>query len=198
MDDISKLFHDDVRDKKRAASGVYHRTGKRGYVGSVRLTSDLLSGKEKREYQRPGRVNKYNMYDNIVSFEEFESLSLEDKKKYLSNYRERHSNKEIMKAWGINHNRFYRIVNELDLPKLERRRTNNKKDANNMSKTLSDNSDKLEAVNELDKKEKENGMTLSLNGVYDAEDIVKRLEKFSIMLTDEDTKFKVELKITEL
>ena len=41
--------------KKRTASGVHHKTGKRGYVGKMLFPTDMLKGKEKRSYQKHRR-----------------------------------------------------------------------------------------------------------------------------------------------
>ena len=47
-----KLFHNEVREKKKAASGVHHKTGKKGYVGRMRFPSDILNRTEKKRYKR--------------------------------------------------------------------------------------------------------------------------------------------------
>ena len=44
-----KLFHNEVREKKKAASGVHSKTGKKGYVGRMRFPSDILNRTEKKD-----------------------------------------------------------------------------------------------------------------------------------------------------
>ena len=49
--EAERLFNDEVRDKKRTASGVHHKAGKNGYVGKMRFPSDIMNKKEKRKYK---------------------------------------------------------------------------------------------------------------------------------------------------
>lgn len=200
---IEKMFNDEVRDKKRTASGVHHKTGKNGYTGTIRFISELLKGKEKREYRGTGRVRKYNMYDTIMPFTEYLELPTEEQKKILMKYRERHANKDIMQTWKISHNVFYRLVNDLDIPKTKRESPfRSGKKVGTVPNALPVIKEKLEekqmTMEIIDKKEKENGMTLSLNGTYTADEIVRKLEKFGLILSDEPAQFKIELHIKEM
>ena len=54
--EIEREFRLEVKSKKLAASGVHHKTGKRGYTGTIMFPSSLLRGKEKRDYTRPSIV----------------------------------------------------------------------------------------------------------------------------------------------
>lgn len=81
MSDISKLFHEEVREKKRAANGVHGRTGRRGYVGKMVFPSDNLSKKEKNEYAKPSDVNSYNPREDVISFTTF--LTFQKRKQRL-------------------------------------------------------------------------------------------------------------------
>ena len=35
LNEAAKLFQDEIREKKKAANGVHHKTGKKGYVGKM-------------------------------------------------------------------------------------------------------------------------------------------------------------------
>ncbi|MGR5978869.1 hypothetical protein ACT7DJ_14165 [Bacillus cereus] len=50
--EIQRVLQEEIREKKRTASGVHHKTGKRGYVGKMLFPNDMLKGKEKRSYQK--------------------------------------------------------------------------------------------------------------------------------------------------
>ena len=69
--EAEKLFLNEIREKKRTASGVHHKTGKNGYVGTMRFPSDIMSRKDKMKYRRNGKVMTTNMYDEIITAEEF-------------------------------------------------------------------------------------------------------------------------------
>ena len=99
--EAEKLFNQEVRDKKRTASGVHSKTGKNGYVGKMRFPSDIMSRKEKYNYRKAGKVMTTNMYDEILTVEEFEQLETQEKRNRLSYWRNIYTNKEILEAMGI-------------------------------------------------------------------------------------------------
>lgn len=116
MDKYSRLWHEEVQEKKRTARGVYGRTGKRGYVGKMMLTADFLSGKEKREYIKSGKVRTYNMKD-VMSYEEFSKFNKEEQRNLLEGWRKLYPNDEIQKGMGIAKNTFYELIDSLGLKK---------------------------------------------------------------------------------
>lgn len=112
-----RAFHEEVREKKRAANGIFSRTGKRGYVGKMYLPHELLRGKEKREYKKSGRCVSWNMYIDIMDYQMFKGLPQDQKKKVLESLREKHKSEDIRKHWKIGSQTFYRIINDLGLKK---------------------------------------------------------------------------------
>jgi hypothetical protein len=116
MDLYSKLWNEEIRDKKRTARGVHGKTGKRGYVGKMMLTSDFLSGKEKREYTKSGKVRTYNMKD-IMPYLEFQTFNQEEQKKLLKSWRDIYSNEKIINEMQINKNVYYDLVSDFSLKK---------------------------------------------------------------------------------
>lgn len=120
LNEAEKLFYSDIRDKKKAASGVHHKTGKKGYVGVMRFPSDIMSRKDKMKYRRNGKVMTTNIYDEIIPIDEFEKLTKEDQYNRLKYWRSKYSNKEITTSMGIWNNKFYNLVKDLDLPKAPR------------------------------------------------------------------------------
>jgi hypothetical protein len=117
---IEKVFNEDIKEKRIVASGVYSKTGKRGYVGKMLFPSDLMNRKEKYQYRKAGKVVVYNMYDTIMTYEEFKNLSEEEQKKALIEYRKRFTNKQITNTWGIGEYKIYEIMERLDVPRSRR------------------------------------------------------------------------------
>ncbi|MGN4692238.1 hypothetical protein [Bacillus cereus group sp. MYBK215-1] len=133
--EIEKMFQAEVRDKKRTASGVHHKTGKRGYTGVLRFPHETLKGKAKKEYKGTGKVVKYNMFDTIMKYTDFRNLPIDKQKHLLTGYRIKHTNKKIMEAWSLNNVQYYdKLLPELGVKKAEgrgrRQGTTNKKDDN--------------------------------------------------------------------
>ncbi|MCQ6281224.1 hypothetical protein [Bacillus sp. EB600] len=109
-DEIEREFRLEVKSKKLAASGVHHKTGKRGYTGTIIFPSSLLRGKEKREYTKPGKVRQYNMFTSLTDYETLISYSPERQKDILIKWREQFPSKEIIGALGINRTSYYELL----------------------------------------------------------------------------------------
>jgi len=57
---------------------------------------DLLKGKEKKAYMGNSDVVTYNLYDNIMPYDDFKKLDKDEKRKVLSEYLKRYSREEII------------------------------------------------------------------------------------------------------
>lgn len=233
--EIERMFGAEIREKKRTASGVHHKTGKRGYTGVIRFPHEMLKGKAKKEYKGTGKVVKYNMFDTIMKYEDFRKLPLEKQRQLLDGYRIKHSNKKIMETWGLHNVNYYeKLLPELGVKKAENRgrrmgSTNTKKkdvnsdtvNAQNDSNYVIEKSQQqlvhatvqpTEAIvpanvseNQqenkfLDSEQtfKKDGLHLELNGTFTPEQLVRKLEKLSILLDGEENNFKISLSINEL
>lgn len=106
MENVAKIFNDDVREKKRIGSGIFSRTGTRGYVGTMRFPSDLMTRKEKYNYRKSGKVKVYNMYDSIIPLDEFRGLTGQEKKKALEHwlFDRKYSKADIRKSMIVSSN----------------------------------------------------------------------------------------------
>lgn len=116
--EIEKLFMQDIREKKRAGSGSFHRAGKGSSKGRVRggmkTQYDLLKGKEKRDYSKPGELKVYNLND-IISREEFETKTKSEQKELLVVWRDNYSNETILEKSGIPKKDYYDYVREFGI-----------------------------------------------------------------------------------
>jgi hypothetical protein len=206
--EAEKLFNQEVRDKKRTATGVHSKRGKNGYVGKMRFPSDIMSRKEKYNYRKAGKLMVTNMYDEILTVEEFEELETQEKRNRLSYWRNVYTNKEILEAMGIANGRFYKIVKELDLPKAPRVDRNEPKKGKVIKVQREQEKAVAVAPSPIKEPEKEvkpepvqeilvNGIHLGFNGTYSPEMIQKKLAKFELMLEDETDDFYIELKIVQ-
>ncbi|MDI6825329.1 MAG: hypothetical protein QME93_02880 [Bacillota bacterium] len=61
MEDLGKLFYQDMHEKRVSASGARHKKGKRGKVGRVVTPSDLAGP----EYRQGGQTLSYNITDLV-------------------------------------------------------------------------------------------------------------------------------------
>ncbi|MBC9785184.1 hypothetical protein H1S01_11755 [Heliobacterium chlorum] len=99
--DIERLYYQDLREKKTTATGVRGRASRLGRVGSMVMPSDRLSGREKRDYRRPGPLITYSLYEDLVSFEVFDQMPYRQQVQLLSRWRQKYSDDAICQQWGL-------------------------------------------------------------------------------------------------
>jgi len=201
---VAKLFEQEVKDKKRIASNVHSKTGKRGYVGKMMFPTDIMSRKEKYRHRKAGKVEVTNMYDTLITYEQFLKLSEEDKKRHLIAYRDRFTNSEILDAWRIGSNTLYKYVKKFNLPKAKRiernHRTNRtkKNELNVPVEAFIVEEKQLAQVSQAKQEINEDGFHFKIKGLHTADKLIKRLEKLALILSDEESEFEINLTIQEL
>jgi hypothetical protein len=207
--EAERLFHNEVREKKKTASGVHHKTGKNGYVGTMRFPSDIMSRKDKMRYRRSSKVMTSNMYEEILKIEEFEKLETYEKRNRLQYWRNQNTNKEILAGMGISSKRYYEIVAELDLPKAprvdrggktEKRTAKVKKEKPKQESVAIENEPEPKPAPIVEPPVQEiivDGLHLVFNGTYKADQIQKQLKKFITLLDEEPDEFYLEFKLMQ-
>jgi hypothetical protein len=206
--EAEKLFNQEVREKKRTASGVHSKTGKNGYVGNMRFPSDIMSRKDKYNHRKAGKVVTTQLYEEILPVDEFEALETYEQKNRMAYWRNVYTNKEITTAMGIHNNRFYKIVKGLELPKAPRvdrkepRKATAIKTQAKQEKAVAVEPSPIKAPEPETKPEPVqeilvDGIHLVFSGTYSPELIQKKLGKFELMLEDETDDFYVELRLIQ-
>jgi hypothetical protein len=204
--EAEQCFFEDVREKKKAASGVHSKTGKNGYTGKILFPTDIMSRKEKYNHRKAGRVMTTNMYENILPIAEFEALEDYEKRNRLQFLRGTKSAKEIQSAMGVNSKRYYEIVAELGLPKAPRTKTGDvkvKRTAKTKTTTEGTKTAAIAIQSSLDLEPEPvqeiivNGLHLTFNGTYTSEHIIKQFLKYGALLEGEEDQYYIELKLVQ-
>lgn len=202
--EAEKVFFEDLREKKKAASGVHSKTGKNGYTGTIRFPSDLMSRKEKYNYRKAGKVMTTNLFDEILTVEEFEALETYEKKNRLAYWRTQFQNKEILKQMGISNKKYYDIVQELELPKAPRVNDGKPRKPRKAAVKTAAVAEVPAAPAALTPEPQEpvqeiiiDGLNLVYNGTFSAEQLQKSLSKFIALLEGETDQFFIELKLMQ-
>lgn len=105
LNPYQEMFTDDVVEKKKTASGVRYRTGKRGVVGSLTFPSDVMGRSEKYRYRKAGEVVSWNIFERILPLDEFLKQKGENwQRKLLKEWQKRYSEQEIQTQMGISEN----------------------------------------------------------------------------------------------
>lgn len=200
-DEIRKMFENEVRDKKRTASGVHSKTGLRGYVGRINMPTDFMSRKEKREYTKPSKVRIEYMDISIMPLQNFYALPHEDAKQTLKRYRKRYSVKKIREEWStdgkiMSSGTFYKLLETLGID--TDKKTYGKRGPYDRTKKADNMSAKTEQQNvAAPPAPPAPAFGIEMHGEFQAEDIVSRLMKFAAFLEHEPGKFKIDLSILE-
>lgn len=205
--EVHKMFYADIRDKKRTGSNIHKRTGKRGYVGKMRMPSEIMSRKDKYNYRKAGKVVTSNYFQEILYIDDFLNLDKTDQKNRLTYWRENFSNKEIIQAMGTYNKQFYDLIEELKVP-AKRRIYGTRKTETGTKKVLIEapaiKEEKEAAPEPQEEPKKEepqeiliNGLSLQYTGTFSAETIQKQINKFDVLLDGETDDFYVEIKILQ-
>jgi hypothetical protein len=190
ISDEGKLFFDEIREKKKTASGVHHKKGKRGYVGKMLFPTDLMTRKEKYNHRKGGKVLTSNMYDTILSVDEFKDLETYEQKNRMQYWRSNNKVKTIQQEMGVSPAKFYVILNELGLPTDDKRKAKKTRSAKISDiQTVESVSPPIELLL--------SGLHLSFDGTFDAETIYKQITKYVSLLEGETDHYYVEFKLMQ-
>lgn len=190
------MFNSEVREKKKAASGVHSKTGTRGYVGKMLFASDLLRGKEKREYTKSIMTGEYNMYDEIMKYDQFSILSDAEKTKYLSEYTKRFTLKELATAWNLSYKAVYGKYQQYNIPVVKR--SPRGRAAGSKASAIPKQAPTPKTPQKQPQQPQQpDGFSIALRGEYSAEELTQRLERIGLLMSDDENMFNVEIKITQ-
>jgi hypothetical protein len=212
VENVEKIFHDEVRDKKRTGRGAFSMRGKgvkHGISGALKTPYYYMSQKEKKKLN--GKVEVFKMYETIIPKEEFELKDEDTQKKMLTRWREIYSTKEIKQQMNIANSPFYALIKKLDVPVIprENRKDKTKKKAEPKKNiAISPESlDKLEAqapaVRPEDYPQAEphrlftKGLHLEFNGSYDCDSLNKLFTKLQLLIDGEENEYYINLSLTE-
>lgn len=108
MTEAEQVFMQDTKQKKIISHSAYKRPNR----SKVLLPSDLVKD---WKYSRSGRVRTYNMYDQIITKQEFDQLPTSQAKAMLEYWRSRYTNDEIAERMGIGKSTLWRLCKSLGI-----------------------------------------------------------------------------------
>lgn len=117
--DITRLFNEDSREKKRTAVGIHSRASRRGYIrGGIKTPSDFLTNKEKKKLS--GEVKVYSMYESYKNLENCnlkEILKMDNNaiKNILTVIKENNTCSVICKGLNISNGKLYTLYRKYDV-----------------------------------------------------------------------------------
>lgn len=205
-DDINEaalLFEEDIRQKRKEKASLHEATKhKRLGKNSVRFASDLMSRGEKIKHRRSGKIMTSNLYDTILSVNEFLALELHDQKNRMQYWRLKYKIAEIQKGMGIWNKRYYEILDTLELPRERgklgagKRKAKVKEDQTVIAVTPIIEAPTAPAPVPI-QEVIVSGMHLIFNGTHSPEELQRQLLKYATLLDGEKDDFYIELKIVQ-
>lgn len=117
MSDISKLFYEDIRNKKMIGSNIFSRTSTRkgGTNKALKTPYLYMSGKERNKLN--GEVVSYSMKD-VIPYSQFIEKDEDEQKRLLTYWRKNIRVDDIIRDLGVSSKAFYDLVDKFNLPKL--------------------------------------------------------------------------------
>jgi hypothetical protein len=116
MENIEKLFKQEVRDKKKIGTNIFSRVSTRKGGSRQALKTPYLYMSTKERKQLNGEVVSYNMND-VMDYKKFKEQPLEEQKRLMLHWRKLHKTQDIQDQMGISRTVFYKVINRLDIPK---------------------------------------------------------------------------------
>lgn len=119
--EIERLFYKEIGEKKRVGNGIMCKTGKRGYVGKMKTTADLLKANDKKKYKeyiKGGTIKVSNMYselEKVPKFKEFQSMDNKKAVEFYNTIREYHTVTVLKNYWNISGYKFYQHLADIGI-----------------------------------------------------------------------------------
>jgi hypothetical protein len=132
---IERMFNQDIQDKRRAARGAFHNSGRRGGgtkgVKGVRTPADMLKYSDKKaykEYTKASEVIMSNVYQDINNIPSIKEIDLKDFKAgqlIVREAKKHHTSKALMKHWKLSSGSMYKVFDryEIEYPKRGKKNT---------------------------------------------------------------------------
>ncbi|MDT0150018.1 hypothetical protein Q9R38_26105 [Priestia aryabhattai] len=193
MSDIEKFLQEDAMEKRRTGNGVHYRGSKRGSGKSMRFGYSLMNQYQQRKYRKASDVEVWNMNDIRENYEKFKALTKEQQIRFLEEETKTKTISEIADNWGVTYKNAYARFNALNV-KIVMKGKHTKKRAGKGQKQMSN----TVVEPKVQSKIIPDGFSISLNGEYDAKEVVQKLEKMGLILDDENKKYKIQLNISEV
>ena len=217
-ENVEKIFLDEIREKKKAGTGSFHKRGKgvkHGISGALRTPFFYMKAKERKKLN--GEVESYNMY-TIIPYKELELKDIETQKSLLIKWREIYENDKIVEDLGIPKSSYFKLAHRLELPKKGRggaRKGTTPKLKAKKEKTVAISSNlefELEAPPEKPVAEKPiiaetpqpevqkivtKGLYLEFNDVESPEELSKLFTKLQLVIDGSPNKWSLSLSLTE-
>jgi len=201
------LFQEEITAKKREGFSQRARTGSKGGSGSrkgLRTPYDNMTTKERKKLSSAVVVK--NLFDLLLSKEEFNQYPEEKQREILIHWRDIYPNAKIMEALEIkSQGTFASFLAKLDVPKKRSwKKGKDPKPQKEKKEKVGVNLNQSELILDLPvapEIETNNiimdGLQLNYNGLYNADQIARILTKLQLIVDGEENLFSMSISLQE-
>lgn len=207
----TSIFDLEVKEKKAQASQLRAKTNGRRNRKSM-LPSDFMTKAQLKEYIKGGEIVVTNLWDNLITLEQYEALSDEKKKQALEHWRKVHSVAKIKEALKMNDYKIYKEFDRLGVFYEKRtqtkKRTATVKEPKPAAVAIQPEPAAIEPAAETTQPAAaqalqilpamQSGSTFFLDDIYTAEEAINKLMKYAAFLEGETNKFRIRFEIAEV
>ena len=200
------IFDIEVKEKKAQASQLRSKTNGRRNRRSM-LPVDFMTKTQLKEYTKGGEIMVSNLWDNLITLEQYEALSDEKKKFAMEHWRKVHSVAAIKNALKMNDYKVYKEFDRLGV-QYEKRTQTKKRTAKALTQEQQPAAAAIIETEEIQQPAAAqtvqilpaaySGSTFFFDDISNAEEIVSKLFKYAAFLEGEKNKFRLRLEITEV
>lgn len=183
MTEAEQVFMQDTKQKKIISRSAYKRPNR----SKVLLPSDLVKD---WKYSRNGRVKTYNMYEQIIPKQEFDTLPTSQAKAMLEYWRSRYTNDEIAEKMGIGKSTLWRLCKSLGIE-------GRKKHIDRPSDQENTQDEQVMTTQNPEPKKEIEGTKIIIRGNYSGERLAQRLYSLARLVEMYD-KVNIMMKIEEV
>ena len=94
---VEQILQEDAQNKSKARPKVSQGPGK--YRHGVMMPSDFMPKEQRKAYQESGEVVRWNMYEQLLSYNEFMQIPEDKQKEVFQNWRETYGFAQIKRKW---------------------------------------------------------------------------------------------------
>lgn len=138
---------------------------------------------------------------DILPLYDLQQRKVEEQIRHIEAYRRNFTNKEITDYWGKKPAYMYTLMKKLGMPTNSRTRKPRKekpvKQVSIPAPAIQEITESQVIVQKVEVEPEVDGFAFNINGTYSSEKLIKRLEKISLLLMDEETDFEIKLSIKE-
>ena len=96
-EELEQILEEDAKTKSKARPKPMLGPGK--YLKGIMMPSDFMPKEQRKAYQESGKVVSYNMYEQVLSYEEFLKIPENKQKDVFQKWRETHGFAQIKRKW---------------------------------------------------------------------------------------------------